>query len=89
MSEAINRSTVYISQIETGSRKPSLETVFKISMTLNVGMDALFQDATVEDENAKIAELVVLLKGRTEEEIVFVTAIVKEMLKHMKDKYII
>ena len=41
LAEQIDVSSVYISQIETGARKASLETVYNISLALRVTIDEL------------------------------------------------
>ena len=41
LAEKIEVSTVFISQIESGARKPSLETVYKISGALKIKIDTL------------------------------------------------
>lgn len=89
LAEAASVSAVYISQIETGNRKPSLETVFKISIILNVSMDYLIKDSVIESSNGRMDELIALLKGRPEEEIALVTDTAKEMLKHIKNRYVL
>lgn len=89
LAEAVGISAVFISQIETGNRKPSLETVFKIATTLNVPMDYLMKDSVVESSSEKMDELIAMLKGRPEEEVALVTDTAKEILKHIKDKSIV
>jgi transcriptional regulator with XRE-family HTH domain len=89
LAEAVGISAVFISQIETGNRKPSLETVLKISTTLNVPMDYLMKDSLVESSSGKMDELVAMLKGRPEEEVALVTDTAKEMLRHISNRHII
>ncbi|OPZ94317.1 MAG: HTH-type transcriptional regulator ImmR [Firmicutes bacterium ADurb.Bin419] len=89
LAEAVGISAVFVSQIESGNRKPSLETVFNISSTLNVPMDYLMKDWVVKGTSSKLDELIALLKGRPEEEIALIADTAKEMLKHVKDKTII
>lgn len=43
LAEKIKMSTKYIQFIETGKRKPSLKTVYKIAKTLKVKVQDLFQ----------------------------------------------
>ena len=87
--EKLNLSTHYISQIETGTRKPSLETVFKISQVLNISMDDLFKDSTESKDNNKLYALITMLITRSDNEIEYITATVREMLKHIKNGLII
>lgn len=43
LAEKIKMSTKYIQFIETGKRKPSLKTVYKIAKTFKVKVQDLFQ----------------------------------------------
>ena len=52
LSEKINISPVFMSQIETASRKPSLETVVNISDALNTSLDVLIK-GTVDRKSLK------------------------------------
>ena len=85
LAESIDLSAVYISQIETGSRKPSLETVFNISRTLNVSMDDLFKDSITNDKGERLRSIESMLNGRQDNEIELVESTIREMLKHIKD----
>lgn len=44
LSELIDKSVGYMSYIETGSKKPSLETLIQIANTLEVTIDELLSD---------------------------------------------
>jgi transcriptional regulator with XRE-family HTH domain len=44
LAELVNCSTVFISQIETGVRVPSLETLYNIANVLDVTVDSLFAE---------------------------------------------
>lgn len=44
LSELIDRSVGYMSYIETGSKKPSLETLIQIANALDVTIDELLSD---------------------------------------------
>ena len=81
LAEKIDISTVFISQIETAVRKPSLETVCKIAKTLGTTIDALVDDTepeTIENDFAK------LLKGKTEEERNRILKIVSDICELIK-----
>lgn len=62
LAEMCNISPVFVSQIENGMRKPSLETVYNISVALNVTVDELLYQgvSTVNDTERFIA----VLEGR-------------------------
>jgi transcriptional regulator with XRE-family HTH domain len=55
LSELIHISPVFMSQIETANRRPSLETVFNLAKTLNVSMDIL---VNYKIEENKIVEFI-------------------------------
>jgi transcriptional regulator with XRE-family HTH domain len=86
--ESIGLSAEYISQLETGVRSPSLETIVKIANALNVPVDYLVSDSLIIDENEKINEILVLLKGRTSEELSFAADIIRTMFSHVKNNSI-
>ena len=45
LAEKVNVSDVYISRIETGARSPSLGSLLKIAIVLDVSLDSLVLDA--------------------------------------------
>ncbi len=76
LAEKADVSSVFISQIETGVRKPSLETLYKISDTLNTTIDSLLGNASLQ---TKYNEIAYLIGGKTDAEIKFITNIVREI----------
>jgi transcriptional regulator with XRE-family HTH domain len=50
LSERAGISTVFMSQIETASRKPSLETVVNIANSLNVAVDELIYNKSSQEQ---------------------------------------
>ena len=76
LAEIINVSTVFISQTETAVRKPSLETVYKLSSALNTTIDNLIGN---ESHQSQIEEIISLLENKNKDEISFVTNIVREI----------
>ena len=52
LAEMVYISPVFTSQIETASRKPSLETVVNIAECLNVSIDLLMNDTLQNKETA-------------------------------------
>lgn len=51
LAEICGLSTSYIGHIERGSRIPSLETLCKISSTLNISLDYMLLDSLPETQN--------------------------------------
>ena len=87
LAEKIEVSTVFISQIENGIRKPSLETVYKISIALNTKIDTLINQDVDNDINKDIDRLIKLLDMCSPKERDFVTDISQEMIiKLLGDK---
>ena len=89
LAEKIEVSTVFISQIESGARKPSLETVYKLSIALNIKIDTLINKSFDDEKTEDIDRLVELLNMCSTKQTHFVTDISKEIIiKLMGDKII-
>jgi transcriptional regulator with XRE-family HTH domain len=84
LSDLVDLSTVFISQIENGSGKPSLETMYKISLALNIPIDDLVKN-TDKDLTTNVSEINSLLTSRSNSEIQYVTAVVRTILDNLKD----
>jgi transcriptional regulator with XRE-family HTH domain len=70
LAELVNCSTVFISQIETGVRVPSLETLYNISNVLGVTIDSLFvETSNTGNTDFYTKEIISLIKNCTEDEI--------------------
>lgn len=89
LAEKIEVSPVFISQIECGARKPSLETVYKISGALNIKMDTLINNDIKEEKNDEVDRLVELLNMCSRKEREFVTDISKNMVIKLLENEII
>ncbi len=81
LAELCNITPVFVSQIENGMRKPSLETVFNISKILTVTVDELLNAKT--DTAHYIEAIPILLATRTDNEVHFCYDIVKKILENM------
>ncbi|NLA76684.1 MAG: helix-turn-helix transcriptional regulator [Clostridiales bacterium] len=79
LSEKVGISTVFVSQLENGARKPSLETVYGISKVLNVKMDELTGESFSEE---KTSEILNLLENLSEKELKIVAEILRTFLKY-------
>jgi len=89
VAELIDVSTVFISQLENGSRKPSLETIYKLSIAFGVSLDDLVKNVSKNELTTDISEINVLLENRTKTEIKFATAIVREIMARLNDNKIV
>lgn len=74
---------VFVSQIENGARKPSLETVCSIANALEVTVDELLN--TQENNKRSFDDFSLLLNERTEDEIRFSYDILKTVLEKMEN----
>ena len=61
LSELIDRSVGYMSYIETGSKKPSLETLIQIANALDVTIDELLSDNLVASSTVSNTQINQLL----------------------------
>jgi len=87
IAEKANLSPVFVSLIESASRKPSMETVVKIANVLGTTVDALLQDSLNNNDNIRASELAALLSGRSDKEINLVIDNVSFLLSRLeKDK---
>lgn len=89
LAEKIEVSTVFISQIESGSRKPSLETIYKLSIALKIKIDTLINTDYNTELPDDVTQLVDLLNMCSPKQRTFVTEISKDLIfKLMEDKTI-
>ncbi|MCL1790023.1 MAG: helix-turn-helix domain-containing protein [Peptococcaceae bacterium] len=84
LAELVDLSTVFISQIENASRKPSLETIYKISCSLNTPIDDLVNMHDKEPVSDTL-EIDYMLETRSQSEIRYVTAVVRTMLDNLDE----
>ena len=82
LAEKIDVSTVFISQIETAARKPSLETVYKISKELNTTIDSLIGNNELK---VKHDEILKMLSDMNEKEMRFINNVLREICKSLKN----
>ena len=61
LAEAANLSVPYISHIERGFKRPSLETLVRVAMALHVTADCLLSGLQPEDRSAFLADVQELL----------------------------
>lgn len=83
LAEKVDVSTVFISQLETSVRKPSLDTICKISDVLDTTIDSLLGR---EHISSKTEELIHLLSNRTCKEVTMIIEVVRTMCYHFNQK---
>ncbi|MGN9166165.1 helix-turn-helix domain-containing protein [Tissierellaceae bacterium HCP3S3_D8] len=97
--EIVGLSTYYIGQIERGDRNMSLETLFKISESLNISVDYILkghiqymenilaleavEDNYKEEIDVNIKELLSLLSGTSRKNIELIKEITKLLLPYV------
>lgn len=86
LAEKIDVSTVFISQIETAVRKPSLETIYKISIVLNTTIDALVGNDNLQTKYDEIAKL---LNDKNSDELSFIIGILREICSNLRNGKIV
>ncbi len=86
LAEMADISTVFISQIETAKRKPSLETISKIATVLKVSIDGLMGNIS---DNTKYSDIITLLDGKTTAEVSFITSIIAQICSGISEGKII
>ena len=98
-SEIVNLSPFYIGQIERGDRNMSLETLVKVSKTLNLSTDYILQGKTLYMENIyaleaiednykeeidqEIKDLLYLLSGLSKDKVELIKDLSKLLLPHL------
>ena len=85
LSEKTDLSTVFISQIETGAGKPSLESMYRISFALGVPVDSLLKDEAIDTQIDEIEIIKTMLTGRTKAELRYVMAILETVLNGLEN----
>ena len=85
LAEMINKSTVYISLIESGARHPSLETLYGIASSLKTSIDSIIIEKSSRKEEEHVDEFAFLLADRNDIEINFIMDIVREILRHISN----
>lgn len=84
LAEWVNCSTVFISQIETGVRVPSLETLYKIADVLGVTIDTLFAEDTNSDAFDFYKDKIIsLLQNRPQNEIQLIFNVVSTLCESL------
>jgi transcriptional regulator with XRE-family HTH domain len=86
LSELADISSVFLSQIENAHKVPSLETVFHIAEGLNVPLESLFRENSMETDRIE-QKFSQILEGKTKQEKEFLLDILNYIAwKMTKDK---
>ena len=86
LAEVCTLSAAHIGHIERGTRIPSLDTIFKIAITLNISIDVLLMDS-YGDENKNLYDSDSIAKARSKLNLKSLVAhtrlMIDEIDKHM------
>lgn len=81
LAEACALSAAHIGHIERGTRIPSLDTVFRISMTLDVSIDYIILDSLENNSNA-IANLKSIIEKMSSEKQANIISAIKALCSY-------
>lgn len=81
LAELCDVSTVFICQIENGTRKPSLDTVYRLSQVLGVTVDEIINPEAVRRDLRDFSHL---LAGRTDSELTIAYSLLKTLFENME-----
>lgn len=82
LAELIGVSTVYISHLEIGSKTPSLETLIKISNTLEVSIDYLLANNLNTSIDYLKGDIAKILNSCSTKDISLILALIKTIVEH-------
>lgn len=85
IAEITGVTNVYISRIELGISKPSLETLVKICNALDTTIDFLLSNSIFQAKEHLNEDIAILIKDCTSEEINLIGDMIKVILNHRKD----
>lgn len=82
LSEQIEISNVFLSQIENGVRKPSLATLIKLSEVFRVPIDSLL-GLNISLQDTRFNGILTLLADRTDAELALIEDVCRTLCAHM------
>lgn len=84
LSETINVTTTYIGQIERGERRPTLDTLIKISNALGVSIDYLLQESITPASDNLMNLWIQLTHDLSDDEKEMIIDLIKVIKSHKK-----
>jgi transcriptional regulator with XRE-family HTH domain len=84
LAEIIGVSTVYVSHLEIGSKLPSLETLVKISNSLDISVDYLLSNDVNTAKEYLESDLAKLVKDCSSNDMNLIITIVKAIVENKK-----
>lgn len=86
LAEKVNLSDVYISHIENGASKPSLETLVSISNALETSIDFLLSNSIYSSKEILADEFAELIKDCSNKELKLIFDMAKLIIEHDRTK---
>jgi len=86
LAEQIEVSTVFVGQLERAERKPSVETLVNLSNTLKVPLESLLQDLLEFNDNIVMSEILNMLKGRDDKELILIKNVIKSIVEYLPEE---
>ena len=83
LASACSVSTSHLGHIERGSRTPSLDTLFKIAVTLDVSMDSLLFDSIGANHHA-FHNIESVLQGKSPDKVEHYFNVIKILADHIE-----
>lgn len=84
LAEYVDISTSYMGQIERGERNVTLDTLIRISNTLNVSIDYLLKDSINVNSDNFINQIKQLFNNKSLSEKQMAVDVIKVMFSHLK-----
>ena len=84
LAEKTNLSAIYIRQLESGLRLPSLSVFVDLVNALDCTADALLADSVAADSGIVLSEITKKLQGLSPERLAEISAVIDAMVGYMK-----
>jgi len=84
LAELCSLSATHISNIERGTRKPSLDTVYTIACELDISMDALMF-GTHPDDDTSIAKILSIVQSKDKDKIKPFMSVLRVLIDHIDE----
>lgn len=84
LAELVNLSNVYISHVESGSAKPSLQTLINICNALAITPDFVLYDSLHKSREYITDEIANLLKNCSEKNLHLIVRLIKAVMEEQK-----
>lgn len=87
LAEKLNKTSNYISNIERGKSKPSLETIIDICNALNVTTDQVLADSVYAAKDVLNDDIARLIKKCTHEDTMLILSLIEAVVREREENY--